>query len=127
MTDGQAWLDKSNRTLTTAGHIASDDPESALVLTYDAARQIGTGLLAQQGLRPTTEGGHVTVVRAVVDQFGGPFADMDRLRRRRNELQYPSFPGELIEPSEVAEAMATVGGFLDAATKLLPMLGFFSN
>lgn len=26
MTDGQAWLDKASRTLTTAGHVASDDP-----------------------------------------------------------------------------------------------------
>jgi hypothetical protein len=127
MTDGQAWLDKASRTLGTAGKIATDDPESALVLCYDAARQIGTGLLAQQGLRPTTEGGHIAVVRAIIDQFNGPFADLDMLRRRRNELQYPSFPGELVEAEEVKGAIAIVHQFLDAATKLIPVVGFFAT
>lgn len=66
-------------------------------------------------------------MRAIIDQFNGPLTNLDLLRRRRNELQYPSFPGELIEASEVEDAIATVGGFFDAATKLLPMLGFFAN
>lgn len=95
MTDGQALLDKAARTLSTADRIVDVDPESALVLAYDAGRQIGTGLLAQQGLRPTTAGGHVAVTRAVIDQFNGPFTGLDTLRRRRNELQYPSHPGDL--------------------------------
>ncbi len=126
MTDGQAWLDRASRTLTTATHIAADDPESALILTYDAARQIGTGLLAQQGLRPTTQGGHLTVVRAAIDQFNGPFTALDRLRRRRNELQYPSFPGELIDPDEIHAAITVVHTLHDAATQLLPSLGLFT-
>jgi hypothetical protein len=126
MTDGQAWLDRAARTLTTATHIAADDPESALILAYDAARQIGTGLLAQQGLRPTTQGGHLTVVRAVVDQFDGPFTALDRLRRRRNELQYPSCPGDLIDPDEVFAAITAVHTLHEAATKLLPALGLFT-
>ncbi len=56
MTDGHAWLDKAGRTLTTSAAIADDDPESGLILCYDAGRHIGTGLLAQQGLRATTDG-----------------------------------------------------------------------
>jgi hypothetical protein len=46
MTDGQAWLDKAARTLTTANTAVGQDPESALVLAYEAGRQVGTGLLA---------------------------------------------------------------------------------
>lgn len=57
MSDGQAWLDKAGRTLSSADLVVDSDPESALVLAYDAGRQIGTGLLAQQGMRPTTAGG----------------------------------------------------------------------
>lgn len=55
--DGQPLLDKANRTLATAASITSSDPDSALVLAYDAARYATTALLAQQGLRPTTAGG----------------------------------------------------------------------
>lgn len=56
--DGGPWLDKARKTLRTATGILDDDPESAYVLIYDAARLACTGLLAQQGLRPTTAGGH---------------------------------------------------------------------
>jgi hypothetical protein len=126
MTDGQAWLDKAARTLTTAATIADDDPESGLILTYDAGRQIGTGLLAQQGLRPTTRGGHLAVTKSIVAQFNGPFTALERLRRRRNELQYPTFPGEHIDPDEVHAAIRTVQQFLTAATELLPKLGIFT-
>jgi hypothetical protein len=38
--------------LETAAAIVADDPESAFVLAYDAARFVGEALLAQQGLRP---------------------------------------------------------------------------
>jgi hypothetical protein len=126
MTDGKAWLDKAARTLATSAAIAEDDPESGLILTYDAGRQIGTGLLAQQGLRPTTRGGHIGVVKAIIAQFDGPFTGLERLRRRRNELQYPSFPGEHIDPDEVHTAISTVQQFLTAATTLLPELGMFT-
>jgi hypothetical protein len=51
--DGAAWLDRAERAVDTAEAIAADDPDSA----YDAARQACTGLLAHQGLRPTTAGG----------------------------------------------------------------------
>lgn len=33
-----------------------------------------------------------TVVRGIVDQFNGPFKELDSLRRRHNDFQYPSFP-----------------------------------
>ncbi len=71
---------------------------------------IGEALLAQQGLRPTQAGGHIAVVDAVRAQFAGPFGALNSLRRRRNELEYPSFPGEHVEPDEVTAAVATTGG-----------------
>ena len=45
--DGQPLLAKAGRTLTTAVSIAGSDPDSALVLAYDAARYAATALLAQ--------------------------------------------------------------------------------
>lgn len=55
--DGTPWLEKARRRLDTAEAIAVDDPESAFVLAYDAARFVGEALLAQQGLRPLRPAG----------------------------------------------------------------------
>jgi hypothetical protein len=123
--DGGPWLNKASQRLQTAAAIVADDPESAFVLAYDAARFVGEALLAQQGLRPTQAGGHVVVSDAVRAQFAGPFVALNSLRRRRNELEYPSFPGEQIDPDEVSSAIATARGQLAAAERLLEHLGIF--
>lgn len=126
--DGQPWIDKAHKTLHTASGIRNDDPESAYVLLYDAARLACTGLLAQQGLRPTTAGGHYAVEQAVRAQFGTRFKALGTLRRRRNELEYPAHPGELVETDETRDAAADAQAVLEAATKLLlPHLGFFDT
>lgn len=124
--DGAPWLKKAAQRLDTAAMIVADDPESAFVLAYDAARFVGEALLAQQGLRPTQAGGHLAVSDAVRAQFAGPFTALNSLRRRRNELEYPSFPGEHIDPDEVSTAITTARGQLDAAERLVEHLGIFA-
>lgn len=46
--------------LATKG--TADDPAGALQLSYDAARKASAALLAIQGLRATTRGGHIAVI-----------------------------------------------------------------
>lgn len=82
--DGSAWLDKARRTVDTAAAVGEGDPESAFVLAYDAAQHACTGLLAHQGLRPTSAGGHYAVERVVRAQFGDAFKPFAALRRRRS-------------------------------------------
>lgn len=106
---------KAAQRLETAAAIVAGDRESAFVLTYDAARFVGEALLAQQGLRSTQAGGHVAVSDAVRAQFAGPFTALNSLRRRRNELEYPSVPGERIEPDEITTAIGTTRALLAAA------------
>ncbi len=84
--NGERLLEKATVTLSTARSAVGTDPDSAFVLAYDAARQALTALLAHQGLRPTTKGGHYAVERAVRAQFGPGFRQFGALRRRRNEL-----------------------------------------
>ena len=124
--DGQPLLAKAGRTLTTAASIAGSDPDSALVLAYDAARYAATALLAQQGLRPTTAGGHVAVDSALRAQFGDGFRGFGYLRRRRNELEYPSASTAASDVDEANEAVAESRGIVQAAEQLLPNLGFFA-
>lgn len=123
--DGTQLIEKATRTLATAAEISDRDPDSAFVLAYDAARYCGTALLAHQGLRPTTAGGHYTVEVALRAQFGEGFRAFGTLRRRRNELEYPSVPVEITTPADVEAAIADARRFLGAANVLLPQLSKF--
>jgi hypothetical protein len=123
--NGAVLLDKAQRTLDTAATIAAADPNSAYTLAYDAARHAGTALLAQQGLRPTSRGGHYAVERALRAQFGQGFRAFGAMRRRRNELEYPDLPDETAGTDEAHRAVADTQAMIDAASKLLPRLELF--
>jgi uncharacterized protein (UPF0332 family) len=123
--DGTPGLARARQTLASAQILLDADPTNALVLAYDAARQACTALLAQQGLRPTTTGGHLAVERAVRAQFGAPFTPYGGLRRRRNEVEYPSHPDESVDTDEAAKALAAAETVLEAASRLLPHLSLF--
>ena len=123
--DGGAWLNRSRQALEAARMVAGTAPESSIVLAYDAARQACVGLLAQQGLRPTTAGGHHAVDGTIRAQFGAGLRALGGLRRRRNELEYPQHPGERASESEADEALKTATEIITAVAQLLPNLGFF--
>ncbi len=124
--NGDAWLDKADTTLDSARSLVEQDPSSAYVLGYDAARQACVGLLAQQGLRPTTAGGHYAVERTVVAQFRDAFTVFGSLRRGRNRIEYPVKPSDQTTPADAAEALGAVATMIEKARQLLPSLGLFS-
>ena len=45
--------------LSSASEICDADPTGGYALVYDAARKALTAVLENQGLRPTTRGGHL--------------------------------------------------------------------
>jgi len=122
---GRPWLDRARRTLAAAASLAETEPASACTLAYDAARFACMALLAQQGLRPTTRGGHLGVEETLRSQFGDAFKPFRDLRIRRNELEYPTYPDEPVETQEAQEALVAARGIVDAADQLLSHLGFF--
>lgn len=124
--DGEQWLSKARRTLGTATGAADSDPDSAFTLAYDAARFACTGLLAQQGLRATTAGGHYVVEVAVRSQFGAAFDKYGGLRRQRNDIEYPMIAAARLTPDDARSAIAVATELTDAAERLLPHLGLFS-
>jgi hypothetical protein len=99
--------------------------EGHLERAYDASRQACLALLAQQGLRPTTAGGHYAVEEAIRAQFGGGLRAFGGLRRRRNELEYPLYPTEIASAAEAAETLKTASEIINAVAQLLPNLEFF--
>ena len=123
--NGEPLLDKAARTLESAAAVLSSDPDSAYVLAYDAARYSGTALLAQQGLRPTTSGGHYVVETVLRAQFDSGFKVFGTMRRRRNELEYPTVPGDGTGEGEAAAAVDDAGALLAAARQILPLLGLY--
>jgi HEPN domain-containing protein len=123
--DGGSWLERARRGLDAARMVAEAAPDSSIILAYDAARQACVALLAQQGLRPTTAGGHKAVDDAVRAQFGAGLRTFGGLRRRRNELEYPDYPTEKASSDEATEALKTASEIIDAASQILPSLGFF--
>ncbi|MDZ7734262.1 MAG: hypothetical protein U5R31_15350 [Acidimicrobiia bacterium] len=101
-----------------------DDPAGALQLSYDAARKASAALLAVQGLRATTRGGHIAVIDAVRAQFndrgGVPvFGQINRLRRRRNDTEYPSPTTPGVTPGDATQALDLAAETIDGARKLL--------
>lgn len=64
-------MDDAVRHLASADAIRASDLNGAYQLAYDAPRKACAALLAPQGLRATTRGGHVAVQDAVREQFNG--------------------------------------------------------
>jgi hypothetical protein len=125
-----ALVATSERHVRSATTLTASDPEAAYSLAYDAARKAATALLTHQGLRPTTAGGHIAVVDAVNAQFPGVggLKSLDRLRRRRNQAEYPDPAGyDPITPEEATEALDAARTTVAAAQRLLaaPQLGVF--
>src|SRR5439155_23310546 len=77
----------------SAQTIMAVDPVGAYQLLYDAARKALSAVLENQGLRATSRGGHIAVFDAVMAQLHPPLGQVlrpfDRMRRRRNEAEYP--------------------------------------
>lgn len=121
--NGEPWLERGVQTLASAAPV--DYPPSMFTLSYDAARMACTALMAQQGLRPTTKGGHYAVEQVVRAQFGSGFRSFGVLRRRRNEIEYPAGPHEDVTQDEAAQAMAVAQSIIDAVQQLLGRVGLF--
>lgn len=123
-------LTSARRHVDSARRTADSDPEAAFALAYDAARKSATALLAHQGLRPTSAGGHIAVVDVIRAQFPGVpgLNSLDRLRRRRNQAEYPDPKSyDPITSAEAKEAIDVALGCVTSAERLLQLdeLGIF--
>lgn len=110
--------------IALAGKGTDEDPAGALQLGYDAARKAAAALLATQGLRSTTRGGHIAVLDVARAQFsdkGGiaVFAHINRVRRRRHDSEYPSADTPAITPDDARKALAVAREAVDATRRIL--------
>lgn len=69
---------------------------------------------------------HIAVERTLRAQFDPGFSDFHNLRRRRNELEYPSATApEAATADEAREALEAATGIVAQAERLLPSLDLF--
>jgi uncharacterized protein (UPF0332 family) len=107
---------------TAAAGLAAGDLTGAYQLAYDALRKSAAALLAVQGLRATSRGGHVAIQDAIGAQFGASvraFKSFGRIRRARNDFEYPDSDtqGPTMDDAEDAINAGTQGR--DAAVTIL--------
>jgi hypothetical protein len=120
----QRLLGESAAHLEAVTRVLDVDPAGALQLAYDAARKAAVGLLAVQGLRSTTKGGHIAVQDAVVAQFGGSegmaaFARLGRMRRQRHAAEYPTESTPTVTRRDAEQAAQDARAVVDAVRGLL--------
>ncbi|CAN5753161.1 hypothetical protein BH23ACT10_BH23ACT10_13450 [soil metagenome] len=115
--------------IDTAHASIDDDPTGALQIGYDAARKTAIALLAAQGLRGTTDGGHRTIAAAAAAQFDGTFGRLERMRRRRNAAQYPDVDTPDVTEHDARDAIDAAQRMHDAALGIINSgkLGVFDS
>lgn len=124
--NGAYLLEQARQRLAGARAALSADHIGAFELAYDATRQAVTALLVQQGLRPTTAGGHLAIADAAEAQFGASFRAFNRMRRIRNQLEYPRSATDLdLPPADTDQALVDAEQIIEAAERLLPELGIW--
>jgi hypothetical protein len=116
-------LADASRHLSTAAAAADgDDLAGAYQLAYDALRKSAASLLAAQGLRATSRGGHLAVQEAVNAQFGQSikvFRPFARIRRARNSFEYPDTDGGGPVADDVTDAIEVASKARAAAATIL--------
>lgn len=119
-------LAQAGRHLELARSGCETDPTGAYQLLYDASRKALSSILENQGLRATSRGGHLAVLDAVAAQLDPPLGQtlrpFDRMRRRRNNAEYPRFDTPHITPEEVLTDLAKAEALLAVAAKVLDQM-----
>lgn len=118
-----AMLRQARMDVQSARTIQTDNPNGALKLLEDAALSALTAILENQGLRPTTTGGHIAPYDAVKAQLeasaGGILKPFPRIRKRRNEVKYPSITSISATPDELTAEATNVLAIIYMAEQVL--------
>ena len=122
-------ISQARRHLVSAGEISEDDPAGGYTLIYDAARKALTAALENQGLRPTTRGGHLAVYEAIRAQLDPPMGQVlrpfDRIRRQRHDVEYPPTDAPQISADDVREDAVKAAAIVDISERVLDQMSPF--
>jgi hypothetical protein len=115
--------------LSSAAEICDADPTGGYALVYDAARKALTAVLENQGLRPTTRGGHLGAYDAVRAQLHPPLGKtlqpFDRMHRQRHDAEYPPSNSPALTAADVREDIPKAAAITDLAERVLDQMSPF--
>jgi hypothetical protein len=115
--------------LVTAARDAQSDPDSAYEALYGAARLALVAILENQGLRPTSKGGHIATYEAVRAQLDPPLGKIikpfDRLRIQRHAVDYPTASTPQITTADVLRDLPVAAAIVDLAADVLDQMDVF--
>jgi hypothetical protein len=119
----ERMLAQARRHLRSAQEICGNDPEGGYALLYDAGRKALAAVLGNEGLRPTSAGGHLAVYEAARAQLDPPMgavlSPFDRMRRQRRDAEYPQVDAPEFSADDVREDVPKVQAMLDLAAGVL--------
>lgn len=120
-------IEQAEAHINSAKAIAATDPAGGYAMAYDAARKALLAVLENQGLRPTSVGGHhvalgEAVTAQLVPPLGSTFRPFQRMRRRRNSLEYPSSTEPPLTEQDVFDDAAKGAEIVDACAKVLDQM-----
>lgn len=115
--------------LGSAELVAETDAVGAYQMLYDAARKALCAILENEGLRATSRGGHIAVYEAIIAQLDPPLGPVlrpfDRMRRRRNDAEYPSQHSPSLITDDALREVPKVKGILDLAIHVIDQMSPF--
>jgi HEPN domain-containing protein len=116
-------LAQSRKDLASAELLLDSNPKRAYESLYDAARMALTAVLENEGLRPTSRGGHIAPYSAVIAQLDPPMdailRPFDRMRRTRNRSEYPSFTTPDVTPDNVRADLPVAESIVEVCGSVL--------
>jgi hypothetical protein len=120
---------QAGKHLESARAICEDDPAGGYALMYDAARKALTAVLENQGLRPTTQGGHLAVYEAVraqlVPPLGTTLKPFDRMRRQRHDVEFPPVSAPQLTGDDVQEDIGKSAAIVSLGERVLDQMSPF--
>lgn len=115
--------------LRSAVAVSEDDPEGGYALIYDAARKALVAVLENQGLRPTSRGGHLAAYEAVRAQLDPPMGKalrpFNRMRRLRNDAEYPPVDAPALTSTDVVDDLDNARALITVAERVLDQMSPF--
>jgi hypothetical protein len=122
-------LAQARRDLSSAELLHGSNPKRAYESLYDAARMALTAVLENQGLRPTSRGGHIAPYAAVAAQLDPPMGaalkPFDRMRRTRNRSEYPTFTAPEVTADNVVSDLPTAAAIVETCAGVLDEMSPF--
>lgn len=122
-------LVQARKDLASAEQLCDSNPKRAYESLYDAARMALTAVLENQGLRPTSHGGHIASYTAIAAQLDPPMGStlrpFDRMRRTRNRSEYPSFTTPDVTADNVRADLSAATAIVETCENVLDEMSPF--